>query len=221
MGLLGHTWSLAVEEQFYLVWPLCLVPLLRIGGPRLVAVVSGVGVLLIVVARTLVLAHGVPFDRVYYAADLHADPILIGCCLAGLRVVGLRLTQRAADGTGLVALGALVVLFAAPQVVPPAPFGFTAGALASAALIVAILDGQRVGRILSLKPLALIGLVSYALYLWSPLVAVAAGWLLVPAGPVDLAFVFAGSLAVAAASWRLIEGPIAAARRRTAAQLPA
>jgi peptidoglycan/LPS O-acetylase OafA/YrhL len=217
LGVLGHTWSLAVEEQFYLVWPLLLVPVLRMGGPWAVAIVAGVCALVVLLARTIVMADGVPFDRIYYAADLHADPVMLGCCLAGLRCAGVHLARRTADAAGLMGMGALVLLIAAPGVVAPAPFGLTVGAVAGAALIMACLDGTAVGLLLAWRPLAATGLVSYALYLWSPLVAVGASWLGVPAGPVYLAFVLLGSLGIAAASWRLLERPIAIRRRRAAA----
>ena len=80
---LGHTWSLSVEEQFYLVWPLLLVCLLRITRESRLRWV--IGAIVVTSSLPLVyLAMGDSFDRVLYGSDTRAMPLLVGCLLAFL-----------------------------------------------------------------------------------------------------------------------------------------
>lgn len=81
---LGHTWSLAVEEQFYLVWPLVLVLLIRLGGLRRATVATFALALLPTVVRLLVWQGGTGVNRIYNLPDTRADQLLIGCGLAML-----------------------------------------------------------------------------------------------------------------------------------------
>lgn len=80
---LGHTWSLSIEEQFYIFWPLTLVLFLRL-SPRL----SHVAVLILAIAlasaglRIFLLAEGASFFRLYNGLDTRADALMIGCALA-------------------------------------------------------------------------------------------------------------------------------------------
>lgn len=82
-GYLGHTWSLSIEEQFYAVWPLCLLLLLRRYG-----VTTGVAIGLLVCAvlvslwRFWLAQSGAPVYRMYNGFDTRADSLLLGCMLA-------------------------------------------------------------------------------------------------------------------------------------------
>jgi peptidoglycan/LPS O-acetylase OafA/YrhL len=80
-GPLGHTWSLSIEEQFYLLWPVVLVVLLRFGGTRrALRVALGLAVAVIVLRE---LAAGrLPEARIYNGSDFRADGLLLGCALA-------------------------------------------------------------------------------------------------------------------------------------------
>ena len=105
-------WSLAEEEQFYLLWPLLLVLLLRRRVREswiawaLVAILLG-----LIVYRYGLAAEGASATRLYYAPDTHANGLVLGCLLALLRRRGLRIPGL----VGWVGLMALLVAFAFPR----------------------------------------------------------------------------------------------------------
>jgi peptidoglycan/LPS O-acetylase OafA/YrhL len=136
---LRHTWSLAIEEQFYLVWP-ALVILLR---ARLLTVAVA-GILAASVLR--VVATG-PLE--YFSTITRADAILVGCVLALTRPRWPTWVAAA----GLVALVAVALLNPVHDVAIPAAMLATAGVIG--------------GRLASLGRLAPIGLRAYSLYLWN------------------------------------------------------
>jgi peptidoglycan/LPS O-acetylase OafA/YrhL len=138
---LGHTWSLAIEEQFYLVWPALLI-LLR-GRLLLIAVVA------IAAAGAVRLVATGPFE--YFSTITRADAILLGAVLALTRWRW----SKAVAGAGLLALVAIAM------VVPPDnhDLAIPASMIATAAII-----GGRLGPLGWLAP---IGLRAYSLYLWN------------------------------------------------------
>src|SRR5580700_1820848 len=80
---LQHLWSLAIEEQFYLVWPLLLIVLLsRCRSSRIRAAVAWLGAALSVVAMALIYVPGADPSRVYYGTDTHASALFVGSALA-------------------------------------------------------------------------------------------------------------------------------------------
>jgi peptidoglycan/LPS O-acetylase OafA/YrhL len=94
---LTHTWSLAVEEQFYLVWPLVVVVVMRLGtkwGLRLLLTVAALGTLASAAAMAL-LYTGANDTRLYYGTDTHAQCILVGAVMAV--VLALRAQRRTND----------------------------------------------------------------------------------------------------------------------------
>src|ERR1700677_2490575 len=83
LGVLGHTWSLAVEEQFYLIWPVIFVfGIGRIGDRRRAAALLVSAALAVMAYRAVVLAHGWSINRVSNGSDTHCDGLLLGCALA-------------------------------------------------------------------------------------------------------------------------------------------
>ncbi len=86
-GLLDHAWSLSIEEQFYVVWPLILILAHRAGGVKAVGLVALVAALASAVLRAVLAHHGVPDRRLYFGLDTHADGLLLGCGLAALTLL--------------------------------------------------------------------------------------------------------------------------------------
>ena len=174
LGILGHLWSLSIEEQFYLLWPITLAFLLsRKWSANQILLV--IGCLVVAVnADRICLYHGIEsLNRIYNGLDTHADALLVGCAFALLsdRIVG-NFVLRALGVIGAVFIG--YVLFLAYPV--PAnllvPFGLTVGgtlfALGSAFFLAAIHSNPRaiLVRWLGLPPLVWTGRISYGLYLW-------------------------------------------------------
>ena len=81
---LRHLWSLAVEEQFYLLWPLVLILVLRRHGPRAVGVTAVVLALASATAMAVMYGSGAHISRIYFGTDTHAHSVLIGCALAAI-----------------------------------------------------------------------------------------------------------------------------------------
>jgi peptidoglycan/LPS O-acetylase OafA/YrhL len=172
-SLLTHTWSLAIEEQFYVVWPLALVAVTRL--PRLrrhsaVLVLGTVGA----VASTLwgaSLVHHARLNRLYYGTDTHLQGLMLGAAAAGAVVVAQRwLTPRVRQLLGVGGAVALVLLVWRATGTSPWLFrgGLLAVAAATVAIILAVSDGagRGIGVVLGWRPMVLIGEVSYSLYLW-------------------------------------------------------
>lgn len=173
---LRHTWSLAIEEQFYLIWPLLLPLLLKATRARIwrmMAVVSALASASAVLMVVLYRPHHDP-SRVYYGTDTRMQAVLIGALVALLfthfgppeRASGRAAMQLA----GIV--GAIVVVWACTQVGDQDPFlyqgGSTLVALGAAAATAAIVTvpGSAMSRVLQVAPLRAIGIISYGLYLW-------------------------------------------------------
>jgi len=83
LGTLGHTWSLAVEEQFYVVWPVVLIGLTAvIRNRRRLLIAFVLLAVAVVVWRTYLWQTGVSLSRVYIATDTRADALLLGAATA-------------------------------------------------------------------------------------------------------------------------------------------
>lgn len=217
LGALAHTWSLSVEEHFYLLWPFVAIVALRRG--RSMVRVTTILLLVAMAWRLGLLLLGADWFRVYAGPDARAEQILAGCLLAvvlfeaGTGTSRRRWLPVAGAASGL-ALVALVAVF------PPRAYlwvGAPVVAALSLLLIAAVhLHPQsRLARLLSHPALAWIGQRSYGLYLWHWPVyraVVEAGLL---KGPARTVLQVTLSFLVAAASYRFVERPmIERARRR-------
>ncbi|MHB1629149.1 MAG: acyltransferase family protein, partial [Bacilli bacterium] len=173
---LGHLWSLAVEEQFYLLWPLALALGLR-GVPRRRRLVwlTLASALASALAMALIYQPGVDPSRVYYGTDTRAFALLIGAALALVwpsRKLSATVSSRARlalDLTG--GVGLLVVFFMIWRTNQYEVFLYRGGMVllsVAAAAVVATLahPASRLSRALGWKPLKWLGVRSYGIYLW-------------------------------------------------------
>ena len=207
LGWMLPTWSLSVEEYFYLVWPLGLAFLWR--ATRRWRVWVAIVTVLAVGYRIASAATSASIQRIAYAPDTRSEQLLLGCALAVL--LGWR-AIRVGVWPALIA-GLLLLAF----VVGPIAWTSSAyrwGGSTVAALLVCVVvshvvsDGDGpLARILGAKPLVWIGKRSYGIYLWNlPLVA------LIAATPlpeqVQLPVKLGLSFAVPALSYRFVEEPL-------------
>jgi peptidoglycan/LPS O-acetylase OafA/YrhL len=160
-GWLDHIWSLSIEEQFYLAWPLVLAAVYRWGGLKCALRSALFLAALCVLVRILLLHSGVPEDRFYNGFDTRGDGLLIGCALALAR------PSRFAAWAGrlwLVPVLTLALIFLFVPWIALQTLSFTLIAAASAWLILACWYGTNTGLIwlLELGPIRYTGPISYA-----------------------------------------------------------
>jgi peptidoglycan/LPS O-acetylase OafA/YrhL len=214
---LDHLWSLAIEEQFYLVWPLLLwLFIFRLNGRRARVTATLILAALSALAMALEYAPGDP-SLVYYGTDTHASALLIGAALALAfplaTVMSLPAAQvRRLDAAGVV--GLVLLAWAAGHFSgndrAVYPFGLILAAVGAAGLVVAAAGTGVIAAMTSLPPLRWVGVRSYGIYLWHWPVIALAGAITGP-GPTSpwLWLIEAGvSIALACASWEFVEKPI-------------
>lgn len=214
--LLQHLWSLAVEEQFYLIWPplfFLLMRLLRRRTVMLAAIAAAVASAVLMVA--LYQPDADP-SRVYYGTDTRAAGLLIGVALAFIWAPGRRTNVPSAllDAAGLLALAGLFFAFYRLNEFEPFLYlgGFTAVSLASALVIATSVDGRSrlLPRLLGWGPLRWAGLRSYGIYLWHwPVFQVTRPQLDLPLDGLPLfALRMAVTLGLVELSYRFVEMPV-------------
>lgn len=191
LGALGHTWSLATEEQFYLLWPAILAILTRLRLSRarlaaLLALLAGAEMIyrevLFAAANHATVDGATVFDRIYYGADTHSDGLLIGCALAfwlssgGMTSAMHRVRSAISpsgrlsavrSATGIAAAGLLALFVIGTE--PRSPTMLSAGVLLSAVLVVGAVTESLPGvvtRLLESPAAVWLGRRSYGLYLW-------------------------------------------------------
>ncbi len=217
LGALQHTWSLAIEEHFYLIWPLLLLGALKLGVSRKRLVVI-----------TLLLAFASAFHRAtlqqlgalpvrtYYGIDTRADALLIGCATAMCVSWGL-FRNRSFRPLLIPAFIFIILCLLATGYATPFMHvgGFTLLASATAVLLVNVVlsPSSLLPRLLEYSPLVWLGRISYGVYLWHyPLFKavsfVSLSW------PLKLCIAVAATLMVSSLSYYLVERPALNLKKR-------
>lgn len=224
-GPLNHLWSLSVEEQFYIVWPVLLlggtavVHELRPGWirPRLALVVLGLAAVSFAL-MVMLYEPGADPSRVYYGTDTRAAELLIGAALAAiwpsqrLRASVTVGARNAIDGVGIVGLVAVGAMFVFADEFSPFLYrgGFVVLAVAVAATVASMAHpASRLAPIVGSSPMRWIGTRSYGIYLWHfPIIVLTTPEGSTSPGLALAAVQVAATFAVAAVSWRYVEDPI-------------
>ncbi|HET6884327.1 MAG TPA: acyltransferase [Pirellulales bacterium] len=226
-AFLAHTWSLAVEEQFYFLWPVLLFGMLRLSFPiRWIKITVLLGIVASGLWRiALWRIHG-SFPHAYLRLDTRADTLLVGC-LTGLVLYGRQLPssktwQRVIDVCAFMSIvflgficctirnGAILLHYG----------GFTLAAGATGIVVLALVQGRSrmLMRLFESRPLTMLGRISYGVYLWHyPVFKIIVPRYLLPASAspaLEIALDCGTSLAAAICSFLLIEQPFLRLKRR-------
>jgi len=169
-SLLQHLWSLAVEEQFYVIWPLLLVPGLVLLGRKRLPYVIAAGFAGSAALSWLLYKQADP-SRVWYGTDTRAFLLLMGILLALVwpAIERLRRAVPLLELFGIAALVTTVLLFRQMQDFSPTLWhgGDVAAAFCFAVLIAAVAHpATGIGEALGVAPLRWLGERSYGIYLW-------------------------------------------------------
>jgi peptidoglycan/LPS O-acetylase OafA/YrhL len=226
-GVLGHTWSLSLEEQFYLVWPALFVALISWrSSVRIPLLFALVGILICVVHRAKALAQFpsqpnpfLAWFQIYIGFDTRADSLLVGSASALLVATGgLQLVSRFRrlwSATALAsAMGLLYAAWTFPVCVERSVVYLLIALGVSVVILRLCVGAPRLACVLlEAKPLVGIGRISYGLYLYHQLIFHWFGATLAPSEPFSTHYVLlvAGALAVcfaaSIASYLFIECP--------------
>jgi peptidoglycan/LPS O-acetylase OafA/YrhL len=226
-SLFRHLWSLSVEEQFYLLWPLMFAAGMKLLGRQrlLLGVLAGAG--LSTLLMLILFSPGSP-DRVFYGTDTRAVGLLLGVALAlvwhpsRLRPITGRGAQWILDGVGVLALAMIVRTFLEVHDFDPSLYhgGFLLLAFWTT-LLVGVLahPAARLGRLVGNPPLVWLGLRSYSFYLYHwPVLMLTRPDIDVPIhGPLLVILQLAATLALADLSYRYVEQPFRQRRGSKAA----
>ena len=178
--LLQHTWSLAVEAQFYLLWPLILLIVLKYLGKKLIPAAALIiaatsGVALMLVSFQLDAANSSKVSHVYFGTDTHSIGLFLGAALAVSWIpqnFNLQVTRRAQDfidGIGVFGfIGILSTFFLIDETDPTLyKVAFPLAGLFGTAILISIVhSASRFAPLLRNKALLWIGERSYSIYLW-------------------------------------------------------
>ena len=216
---LDHLWSLAIEEQFYLLWPWLLLGAIWLLRRRSrLAVLTLAGAAVSALAMGLIYHRGYDPTRVYEGTDTRAFGLLVGAALAMVwpsdvipRAASRSGVRRLLDGVGVAGLAGILALVASTGSFSPFlyPYGFVLLSVLTAAVVAAVVNpASRLDPVLGWRPLRWIGVRSYGLYLWHwPIIVLAypgqtrVDW-------AQRALALAVTFVVASLSWRYVEEPI-------------
>lgn len=208
-----HTWSLAVEEQFYLVVPALLMLVSKYWKASLTRILIAIAVISFAIATASLVKHP---DTAFYLPHTRVWEFLIGALLVVARIP-IAQTQRTRE---LLGYAGLALIFASAigfsgTTLFPGP----AAALPCIGAAMLIHSGHcgpsSVRSLLSARPVVYVGLISYSLYLWHwPILVFAHGWLVRPLTLFEATGLIVASFVFAHLSWRFVESPFRASRQR-------
>lgn len=211
-----HLWSLAIEEQFYVVWPLVVVVVLLLahGRHRPLVTLAATGAAVSVALMSIWYEPGHDPLRLYFGTDTRAFAFLIGA----LAVLVLRRAPMQRIGVGAFVL-LLLAFVAGDNSDVLYQGGFALFAVMAAVAVVAVTQPGPLARLLDQAPLRVIGRVSYGIYLWHWPVIVLVNEDTTPFGGIGLVTIrLALTAALTTVSWFFIEQPYRRASPRRAVQ---
>lgn len=216
-GPFDHLWSLSIEEQFYLIWPLLLAGLLFMFKRRLFVTLAIIGLALLSFYLLDATAH-IGFDntRAYEGTDTRAGGLLLGAALAFWWPARARTVTHGMRCTiDVAALAGLVVIVSLARNTPDGAITLYQSGIALlsvatiAVLIATVVPETLVATVLALPPLRWIGERSYGIYLWHmPVIAFVPATIRTGYPVANAAIVVAFTVVMSALSWRYVEDPI-------------
>jgi peptidoglycan/LPS O-acetylase OafA/YrhL len=215
---LRHAWSLGIEEQWYVVWPLVVSLVLAATRRRWLGAVCIVLAAASATAMAVLAAGAADPSRAYYGTDARAQGLLLGALLAVVLSARPARRTRWIDAAGIIGLAVVVAMVVGVDDGDRWLYrgGFGLAAVASCLVVAAAVQPSGVVRsLLSLRPLRAVGALSYGLYLWHwPVyVVLSPSRTALSDGPL-LAVRLAVSALLAAVSFVLVERPVRAGRVR-------
>jgi peptidoglycan/LPS O-acetylase OafA/YrhL len=202
-----HTWSLAVEEQFYLLFPLILAAAYRY--MRWLLVPSIVNFLMVSFLLSVYCTRPHPAAN-FYLLPTRAWELLLGALLAthSFPLPSARWLNELLSGVGLAAIACAVFLF--DRTTPFPGIAALAPCMGAGMIIWTNTNTATwVGRLLALPPVVFIGLISYSLYLWHwPLLVISRYWILNDPSMIQRIWPIAASFVLSIFSWQLVETPV-------------
>ncbi|PPS62624.1 acyltransferase family protein [Pseudomonas sp. BRM28] len=203
-----HTWSLAVEEQYYIIFPIVLLSMWRFGRGAIVALLICIGISSFSYSQFWLKDSP---DAIFYLLHARCWELIVGAlvafyCYYQRHNISSGVFGQLLGMIGLVMVGLSVFRFDEKT---PFPGAYALIPVIGSVLIIVFADSKTlVGRILSLKPVVFVGLISYSAYLWhQPLFAFARLGETEKLGIDKVAFLIGLTLALAYISWRYVEAP--------------
>ena len=204
--VLIHTWSLAIEEQYYIFFPIIIVALWSSGKKQITYVISGLA--LASLAWSQYQAQIGSVNSNFYLIFSRAWELLLGSLIVILNISQLKIRQPQRETLGIIGLALIFYSIIFFDHNTPFPSLYTLAPTMGAVLIISFSNNTYIGKLLSLRPLVVIGLISYSLYLWhQPIFAFMRLKLI--GQPSLLTFMFAIALifVIAYLSYKYIEKP--------------
>jgi peptidoglycan/LPS O-acetylase OafA/YrhL len=199
-----HLWSLSVEEQFYLVWPLLIMGL-SLRSLRRWRIWIALALLVASLAAAQLLVAGEGARTAFFHLPFRTWEFLLG----GMLALGLQPPRSRAMAEGATATGLILILGGAALLTPETPFPGLAALPGCLGAALAIWGGATLAAApLRWPPMVWVGLISYSLYLWHwPLLVFARLLTQGPLGPLQTVGLVALSVALAALTWWFVEQP--------------